>query len=121
MHAPTLAQPPCVCSAAYLCLILRPPWTVAHQAPLSMGLFRQQYWHVLPLPSPGDLPNPGIEPISPALQADSLLLHHLGGPTQLLCGDAVYGGHFFFTPKKENEKRFALYCKRLLFPHQPRE
>ena len=48
------------------------PWTVAHQAPPSMGCFRQEYWSGLPFPSPGDLPNPGIEPRSSALQADSL-------------------------------------------------
>ena len=47
------------------------PWTVAHQAPLSMGFSRQKHWNGLPFPSPGDLPNPGIEPGSPALQADS--------------------------------------------------
>ena len=46
-------------------------WTVAHQAPLSMGFFRQEYWSGLPFPSPRDLPNPGIESESPALQADS--------------------------------------------------
>ena len=49
------------------------PWTVARQVPLSMEFPRQQYWSGLPFPSPGDLPNPGIEPESPALQADSLL------------------------------------------------
>ena len=43
------------------------PWTVAHQAPLSMGFSRQQYWNGLPFTSPEDLPNPGIEPGSPAL------------------------------------------------------
>ena len=43
------------------------PWTVAHQAPLSMGFSRQEYWSGLPFPSPGDLPNPGIEPGSPTL------------------------------------------------------
>ena len=48
------------------------PWTVAHQAPLSVGFSRQEYWSGLPFPSPGDLPNPGIEPRSPALQADAL-------------------------------------------------
>ena len=47
------------------------PWTVAHQSPLPMGFFRQD-WSGLPFPSPGDLPNPGIEPGSPALQADAL-------------------------------------------------
>ena len=55
------------------CLRLVTPWTVALQAPLSMGFPRQEYWNELPLPSPGDLPDPGIEPRSPALQADSLL------------------------------------------------
>ena len=48
------------------------PWTIARQAPLSMGFFRQEYWSGLPFPSSGDLPNLGIEPGSPALQADCL-------------------------------------------------
>ena len=48
------------------------PWTVACQAPLPMGFSRQEYWSRLPFPSPGDLPNPEIEPGSPALQTDSL-------------------------------------------------
>ena len=48
------------------------PWTIARQAPLSMGVSRQEYWSGLPFPSPGDLPDLGIEPRSPALQADSL-------------------------------------------------
>ena len=48
------------------------PWTVAHQAPLSMGFTRQEYWSELPFRSPGDLPNPGIEARSPTLQADAL-------------------------------------------------
>ena len=51
---------------------LRPPWTVAHQTPLSMEFSRQEYWSGLPFPSLGDLPDPGIEPGSPVLQADSL-------------------------------------------------
>ena len=48
------------------------PQTVAHQAPLSMGFSRQEYWSGLPIPSPGNLPDPRIEPGSPTLQADSL-------------------------------------------------
>ena len=48
------------------------PWTVAYQATLSMEFSRQEYWSGLPFLSPGDLPNPGIEPSSPALQADVL-------------------------------------------------
>ena len=56
------------------------PWTVARQAPLSMGFSRQEYWSELPFPSQGDLPDPGIKPTSPALQVDSLPLSHLGSP-----------------------------------------
>ena len=48
------------------------PWTVAYEAPPSVGFSRQEYWSELPFPSPGDLPNPGIEPLSPTLQADTL-------------------------------------------------
>ena len=48
------------------------PWTAAYQAPLSMGFFRQEYWSGLPFPSPGDIPHPGIEPGSPAFQAEAL-------------------------------------------------
>ena len=48
------------------------PWTVAHRAPPSMGFSRQEYWSGLPFPSPGDLPDPGIEPRPPTLQAAAL-------------------------------------------------
>ena len=54
------------------------PWTVAYQAPLSMEFSRQEYWSGLPFPPPGYLPDPGIEPRSPALQADSLPFEPLG-------------------------------------------
>ena len=54
------------------CLTPVTPWTVACQVPQSMGFSRQEYWSGLPFPSPGDLPDPGIEPGSPALHADSL-------------------------------------------------
>ena len=54
------------------CPILVFPWTIARQAPLSMGFSRQEYWSGLPFPSPGELPDPGTEPRSPALQADTL-------------------------------------------------
>ena len=56
------------------------PWTVAHQAPPSMGFSRQEYWSGLPFPSPGEIPNPGIEPRSPALQADALTSEPPGKP-----------------------------------------
>ena len=55
-------------------------WTVAHQAPLSMAFSRQEYWSGLPFPSPGDLPDPGIEPWSPALEADTLTSEPPGKP-----------------------------------------
>ena len=57
---------------AKLCLTLATPWTVACQAPLSKGFSRREYWSGLPFPSPEDLPDSGIEPRYPALQADSL-------------------------------------------------
>ena len=53
-------------------LLFRTPWTVAYQAPPSMEFSRQEYWRGLPFPFPGDLPNSGIEPGSPTLQADAL-------------------------------------------------
>ena len=63
-----------LCLVAHRVQIFAIPWTVAHQAPLSMGFSRQEYWSVLPFLHPGDLPDPGIEPVSavsPALK-DSL-------------------------------------------------
>ena len=63
--------------------LLATPWTVADQVPPSVGFSRQEYWDFpdkLPFPSPGDLPDPGIEPGSPALQADSLPSEPLGSP-----------------------------------------
>ena len=56
------------------------PWTIAHQAPLSMEFSRQEYWGRLPFPSPGDLPDPELKPRSPALQADSSLSEPPGKP-----------------------------------------
>ena len=53
-------------------LLFVTPWTVAYQAPPSMGFSRQECWSGLPFPSPGDLPDPGIQPQSPTLQADTL-------------------------------------------------
>ena len=52
--------------------LIATPWTVAHQAPLSMRFSRQEYWSGVPFPSPGDLPNPGIGPRSPTLWAYAL-------------------------------------------------
>ena len=61
----------CVCVSLSVVFDSAMPW-VAHQGPLSMGFFRQEYWSGLPSPPPGDLPNPGIEPRFPAMKADSL-------------------------------------------------
>ena len=71
---------PCVLSRVRLSLT---PWTVAHQAPLSMGFPRQAYWSGLPFPPPWDLPDPGMEPaspVSPVLQAGSLPAEPSGKP-----------------------------------------
>ena len=67
--------PVCVCGSHSVLSDSVTPWTVAHQAPLSMGFSRQEYWSGLPFPSPGDLPYPGIEPSSPALQIPHCLSH----------------------------------------------
>ena len=75
------------CGNSTLCVLSRftrvrrfaTPWTIACRAPLSMGFSRQEYWSGLPCPPSGDLPDPGIEPVSPAtpaFQADSLPLRH---------------------------------------------
>ena len=65
---------------AQLCPILWDPWTVACQASLPMEFSGQENWSGLPFPSPGDLLNSGIKPVSSALQADSLPLSHQGSP-----------------------------------------
>ena len=84
------------------------PWTVAYQASPSMGFSRQAYWNGLPFPSPGDLPNPGIEPESPTLQADTLpsepLLSLLA---KIKCKE---GWHFWNTRSLPNQ----------LYPHPER-
>ena len=74
----------CLCVQLLSCVqLFASPWTVAHQAPLSMGFSRQEYWSGLPFPPPGGHPDPRIEPsspVSPTLQADSLPLSHQGSP-----------------------------------------
>ena len=79
LESPVLAMY-CACMLSHVQLFVT-LWTLAHKLPLSMGFSRQEYWSGLPFPSPGDLPDPGIEPmtpVSPAVQADSLLLGHWG-------------------------------------------
>ena len=71
------------------------PWTVACQVPLSMGFSRQEYWSGLPFPSPEELPNPGIEPWSPASQAGSLLIELQGSPN--ITYNIILYGIFAYT------------------------
>ena len=97
---------------AQSCQTLATPWTIAHQAPLCVGFSRQEYWSGLPCPSPGDLPDPGIEPGSPALQADSLLSEPPGKP---MCRNILKSlkdafREYFMT--KENVHHFG---KSLIF------
>ena len=65
--AQTLYMCVCILSHSSRVQLFATAWTVVHQAPLSMGFSRQEYWSGLPFPSPGDPPNPGIKPVSPAL------------------------------------------------------
>ena len=82
----------CVCVCVCVCVGISHPvvsdsatsWTVAHQAPLSLEFSRQEYWSGLPLPSPGDLPDLGIEARSPTLWADSLPSASPGKPKEAL-------------------------------------
>ena len=73
----------CVCAlrGSVMSDSLQPPALLARQDPLSMGFFRQEYWSGQPCPPPRDLPNPGIEPGSPALQADPLPSEPPGNPS----------------------------------------
>ena len=71
----------CVFSRQVMSDLFVTPWTIACQAPLSMEFSRQEYWSELPFHSPGDLPDPGVKPRSPTLQADSLLSEPPGKPS----------------------------------------
>ena len=79
------------------------PWTVAYQVPSSMGSSRQEYWSGLPFPSPGDLPDPGIEPGSPAFQADALTSEPPGKPVILV-------------PLTPNKVCHCLHCFSIYLP-----
>ena len=68
------------------------PWTVAYKAPLSMDFSRQEYWSGLPFPSPGDLPNPEMEPGSPELQTDALPSEPPGKSWWTVAGRIIYSG-----------------------------
>ena len=83
------------------------PWTVSCQSPLSMELSRQEYWSGLPFPSPGDLPNPGIEPKSPALQVDSLPAEPQGKPKNTGMGSLSLLQLIFPTQKSIQSLEFS--------------
>ena len=88
------------------------PWTVAYQALPSMGFSRQEYWSGLPFPSPGDIPNPGIEPGSPALQTDALPSEPPGKPENTEVGSqSLLQGIF---PTQESNQGL-LHCRRILY------
>ena len=90
----------CVCVHTRVCVLSNVQlfanlWTVAHQAPVSIQYFRQDYWSGLPFPPPGDLPIPGIESaslVSGTLQEDSLLLSHQGSPIKQVVLASFYKG-----------------------------
>ena len=92
--------------------LLATPWTIAHQAPLSMGFSRQEYWSGLPCPPPGDLPNPGIKPRSPALQADSLPSESPGKPKNTGMGSLSLLQGIFLTQELNWD---LLHCRRILY------
>ena len=80
----------CVHSVTQLCLTLCDIMDcIAHQVPLSMGFHRQEYWSGLLFPTPGDLPDPGIEPHLLQWQADSLPLSHLGSPLKTVIAAVI--------------------------------
>ena len=84
LHFPLSSIAACILTHFSRVRLFETLWTIAHQAPLSMGFSKQEYWSGMP---PGDLPDPGIEPLSPvapALQEDFLLLSHGGSPLVLL-------------------------------------
>ena len=88
------------------------PWTVANQAPLSMGFSRQEYWSGLPFPSPGDLPNPEIEPRCPTSQADSLPAEPQGKPKDTGVGSLFLLQRIFPT---QELNRSLLHGRQILY------
>ena len=87
------------------------PWSVAHQAPLPMEFFRQEYWSGLPFLSPGDPPNPGIEPRTPALRADSFPAEPQGKPKNTGVGSLPLLQRIFLT---QELSWGLLHCRQIL-------
>ena len=93
-------------------------WAAACQAPLSIGFSRQEYWNGLPCSPPGDLPNPGIKPKSPALQSDSLPSEPPGKPKNTEVGSpSLFQGIF---PTQESNWDL-LHCRQILISLATRE
>ena len=88
------------------------PLTAAHQAPLSTGFSRPKHWSMQPFPSPGDLPNPGIEPRSPTLQVDALPAESQGKPKNTGVGRLSLLQQIFPT---QESKRGFLHCRQILY------
>ena len=95
------------------CLTLCNTWIVTHQAPLSMGFSRKEYWSGLPCPPPGDLPNSGIEPKFPALQVDSLPSEPPGKPKNTGGGSLSLLQGIFLTQELNHG---LLHCRWIFLP-----
>ena len=103
------------------------PWTVTYQAPASIGFSRQEYWSGLLFPSPGDLPDPGIEPGFPTLEADTLTSEPPGKPNLHSICQQIWKTQqwpqdwkrsvFIPIPKKGSPKQCSNYCTIALISH----
>ena len=100
------------CLVIKSCLILLTPWIVACQTSLSMGFTSQEYWSRLPCPPPGDLPNPGIEPRSPTLQADGLPSEPPGKPMNIGDDSLSLLQRIFLT---QESNQGLLHCRWILY------
>ena len=114
----------CICVFAMLCLVtqlchtLYDPWTIAHQAPLSMGILQARILEWGAMPYSGDLPNPGIKPRSPTLQEDSLPSEPPGKPRNTGVGSLPLLQGIFLT---QESNWGLLHCRRILYHLSTRE
>ena len=99
------------------------PWTAAHQAPLSMRFPRQEYWSGLPFPSPGNLPNPGIKPASPAMAGGLFTTEPPGKPSEILNEVKWYTFFFYYFTILHwfchTSRRIRHGCTRVPHPESP--
>ena len=101
-----------MCLFTQSCPTLWNPWTVAHQASLSTGIFQLEYWNRLPCLPPGNLPNPRIKPRSPTLHSDSLPDEPQGRPENIVVGSLSLRQRIFPT---QESNRCLLLCRRILY------